>query len=502
MTPETIEPIVIYLLTFFMGVLGLVVFGSRRRVGQLKQSSVEIHQEERRVFDFLHGLGAAFSEGVPSGELNRLIVEGGAHILKADGGALYLADRSGQNLVPSFLAKGCPPLVLLPPNLAAGIREGTGGQAVDSFLRLQAIPVGNSLLGEACNWINPRLLSAPEKPQGKERGKEKPGMSVESDEQHQLPGVFVDQGLESVMLGPLHYRGKLLGVLALAKGRGSAPFSEAKKELFQAILEQSAFALFNQAIYLQAGEKHALDHDLQIAREIQKILLPSDPPELSGFEISGLNLPARTLSGDYFDYLPVDDDHLGIAIADVSGKGVPASLIMAMCRSAVRSQSPGHLSPAVVLRAVNRQLYPDMKEDMFISMAYVVVNRHTGEALLARAGHDAPLIYRAATHEVERLNPKGMAVGIDSGGVFDRFCTDFPFRFAQGDLLLLYTDGLTEALDAEGNEFGVERLTGELLESAHDGAVETLHRLARSVQAFSEGQPQHDDITLIGLQKI
>jgi sigma-B regulation protein RsbU (phosphoserine phosphatase) len=155
-----------------------------------------------------------------------------------------------------------------------------------------------------------------------------------------------------------------------------------------------------------------------------------------------------------------------------------------------------------VLRAVNRQLYPDMKEDMFISMAYVVVNRHTGEALLARAGHDAPLIYRAATHEVERLNPKGMAVGIDSGGVFDRFCTDFPFRFAQGDLLLLYTDGLTEALDAEGNEFGVERLTGELLESAHDGAVETLHRLARSVQAFSEGQPQHDDITLIGLQKI
>jgi len=102
---------------------------------------------------------------------------------------------------------------------------------------------------------------------------------------------------------------------------------------------------------------------------------------------------------------------------------------------------------------------------------------------------------------VERLNPKGMAVGIDSGEVFDRFCSDFSFSFGQGDLLLLYTDGLTEALDAEGNEFGVERLSAELLESAHDGAVETLHRLARSVQSFSEGQPQHDDITLIGLHK-
>jgi len=486
---QTIETLVIALMTLVMGVLGFIVFGSTRRVGQLRKSSAEIHQEEKRVFDFLHGLGAAFAEGVPSTELNRLIVEGGTHILKADGGALYLIDRTGNHLLPSFLTKGCPPLVVLPESLAAKAEEGGSDQAIESFLRLQAVPRGNDLLGTACDWKEPRLLTA------HHDGKE-------VTEEDALSAPFSTQGLESVMLGPLHYRGKLLGVLAIAKGKGSTPFRHAKKELFQAILEQSAFALFNQAIYLEAGEKHAMDHDLQIAREIQKILLPSDAPEIPGFQISGLNLPARTLSGDYFDYLPVDDDHLGIAIADVSGKGVPASLIMAMCRSAVRSQSRGHISPATVLRAVNRQLYPDMKEDMFISMAYVVVNRHSGEALLARAGHDAPLLFRAETLEVERLNPKGMAVGIDSGGVFDRFCTDFPFRFGQGDLLLLYTDGLTEALDAAGNEFGVERLTGELLESARDGAVETLHRLAHSVQTFSEGKPQHDDITLIGLQKL
>ncbi len=486
---QTIETLVIALMALVMGVLGFIVFGSNRRVGQLRKSSAEIHQEEKRVFDFLHGLGAAFAEGVPSTELNRLIVEGGTHILKADGGALYLIDRTGNNLIPSFLTKGCPPLVVLPESLTANLGEGVSNQAIESFLRLQAVPRGTALLGAACNWKEPRLLVAPH------HGKE-------LTEETALSALFAAQGLESVMLGPLHYRGKLLGVLAIANGRGSIPFRHAKKELFQAILEQSAFALFNQAIYLEAGEKHAMDHDLQIAREIQKILLPSDAPEIPGYQISGLNLPARTLSGDYFDYLPVDDDHLGIAIADVSGKGVPASLIMAMCRSAVRSQSRGHISPATVLRAVNRQLYPDMKEDMFISMAYVVLNRHSGEALLARAGHDAPLLYRAETREVERLNPKGMAVGIDSGGVFDRFCTDFPFRFGQGDLLLLYTDGLTEALDATGNEFGVERLTGELLESARDGAVETLHRLAHSVQAFSEGNPQHDDITLIGLQKL
>ena len=484
---QKIEPSVILLLAIVLVVLGLIVYRSRRRVGQLKRSSAEIHQEEKRVFDFLHGLGAAFSEGVPSGELHRLIVEGAANILKADGGALYLTDRSGEGLLPSFLSRGSPPLIVLPEKLSLMEEGETKAHAIESFLRLQTVPRKCGLLGEACDWKEPRLLSAHRQREGGEHG--------------ELNAELIAQGLGSVILGPLHYRQKLLGVLAIVKGRGSIPFLGIKKELFQAILEQSAFALFNQAIYLEAGEKHAMDHDLQIAREIQKILLPSDSPDLPGFEISGLNLPARTLSGDYFDYLPVDDDHLGIAIADVSGKGVPASLIMAMCRSAVRSQSRGHLSPATVLSAVNRQLYPDMKEDMFISMAYVVINRHTGRALLARAGHDAPLFYRATKYQVERLNPKGMAVGIDSGSVFDRFCTDFPFCFEKGDLLLLYTDGLTEALDAGGNEFGVERLTGELLESARDGAVETLHRLARSVRAFSEGQPQHDDITLIGLQK-
>ena len=479
---QSIEPVVIVALLAATGVLGLIVFGSRRRVGELKRTTAEIHQEERSVFDFLHGLGAAFSEGVPAGELHRLLVEGAQLILKADGGALYLADRSGQQLLPSFLSKGCPPLVSLPAHLCGEVADGenTHSQAIESFVRLQSVRVGMGLLGEACAWKEPRFL--------RRRG--------------DIPEDLISQGLGSVVMGPLVYRHKLLGVLALARKPGSDPFSDTKIELFKAIVEQAAFALFNQAIHLAAGEKHALDHDIQIAGEIQKILLPSDAPDVEGFEISGLNLPARTLSGDYFDYLAVDEDHVGIVIADVSGKGVPAALIMAMCRSALRSQAPGKLSPAEVLRGVNRQLYPDMKEDMFISMAYVILNRCTGNALLARAGHDAPLLFRRESTTLECLNPKGMAVGIDSGGVFDRFCTDFPFRLEGGDLLLLYTDGLTEALNASGDEFGVQRLSDELLANAGDGAAAMLHRLSRSVIAFAGNESQHDDITLIALRKL
>ena len=473
MNLQFIEAVLIAVMLVGIVVLGIVVFGSRRRVGQLKRNSAEIHLEERRVFDFLHGLGAAFSEGVPAGELHRLIVEGAQHILKADGGALYLADKNGENLLPAFLSKGCAPLVVLP----SAVRGNP--QATESFLRLHSVPVGRGLVGESAHWTEPHFL--------RRKG--------------DLPEELVAQGLGSLVIGPLHYRKRLLGVLALTRATDRDAFSDSKLELFQAIAEQSAFALFNQAIHLAAGEKHALDRDLAIAREIQKILLPSDAPDLRGFELNGLNLPARTLSGDYFDFLPVDDDHIGIAIADVSGKGVPASLIMAMCRGALRSQSRGELSPAAVLRGVNRLLYPDMKQDMFISMAYVVLDRRTGSAVLARAGHDAPLLYRAATDEAEILSPKGMAVGIDSGGVFDRVCTNHPFALEAGDLLLLYTDGLTEALDAGGEEYGVERLRQELGRAAPSGASETLRHLASSVRNFAGEQPQHDDITLIALRK-
>ena len=474
MSLQFIEAALIAAMLVGIVVLGIVLFGSRRRVGQLKRSSAEIHQEERRVFDFLHGLGAAFSEGVPAGELHRLIVEGAQHILKADGGALYLADKHGTNLLPAFLSKGCPPLDVLPGNVLGN------PQSIESYLRLHSIEVGKGLVGESAHWSGPHFL--------RRRG--------------DLPEELVSQGLGSLVIGPLHYRKRLLGVLALTRSVERDPFSDTKLELFQAIAEQSAFALFNQAIHLAAGEKHAMDRDLAIAREIQKILLPSDAPDLKGFELSGLNLPARTLSGDYFDFLTVDDDHLGIAIADVSGKGVPASLIMAMCRGALRSQSRGELSPSAVLRGVNRQLYPDMKQDMFISMAYVVLDRRSGEAVLARAGHDAPLLYRAVTGNAETMSPKGMAVGIDSGGVFDRICADYPFMLDPGDLLLLYTDGLTEALDTGGTEYGVERLRQELCRMAPEGAAEILRHLSESVQKFTGDQPQHDDITLIALRKL
>jgi sigma-B regulation protein RsbU (phosphoserine phosphatase) len=291
-------------------------------------------------------------------------------------------------------------------------------------------------------------------------------------------------------------------VLAVVNGPMSSTFGPDDLAVFKAIAEQSAFALYSEAVYLEAGEKRRLDSDLQTARDIQSILLPAESPRIAGYEVSGLNIPARQVSGDYFDYLQIDEHRWGIVIADVSGKGIPAALITGMCRSLVRSAAQTSTSPAEVLRAVNRRLYPDIKQDMFVSMLYLVVDTRNSDVTVARAGHDPPLLYRAAGREIIPLRTPGMAVGIDSGEVFDRVTDEQTVTLAPGDGILLYTDGATEALDAHGSEFGLARLTQAVQVNAPKGAAATVANIASELREFAGSSAQYDDITLISIRKL
>ncbi|MEO8205420.1 MAG: GAF domain-containing SpoIIE family protein phosphatase [Chthoniobacterales bacterium] len=467
----------------FVGTLcALIIILNRftRRISELEHARTEIQVEEDRVFEFLHGLGEAFSEGVRSSTLHRLIVEGAVRILDAHGGALYLTDRADATLVPAFITKGCPPLVEVPEHILT--QAASVPLALESHLRLRTVSRGEGILGEAWQKQEARMVDR----------------SVDSTN----PLLERSNQADAMLVAPLVYRRKTMGMLVVANGAMSTAFSKKDFEVFKKIAEQSAFALYNEIVYVEANEKRRMDNDLRIAREIQSILLPAGSPKMEGYQISGVNIPASQVSGDYYDYLRVDDKKMGIAIADVSGKGVPASLIMAMCRSVLRSKASGNISAAQVLHQVNRLLYPDIKEDMFISMAYLIVDADSGRITLSRAGHDAPLLYRAASGQVEVVKPPGMALGIDSGDVFDRVCADFVFTMEPGDLLLLYTDGASEALDENGLEFGLPRLTQGLQASAPLGAPVVIRRLSEDLKNFSGNYPQHDDITLIAIQKL
>ena len=460
---------------------GITAYLQTRRIRRLERSHEEIQVEETLVFDFLHGLGEAFRETIRPQELHRLIVEGAVRILDAHGGALYVTDRTGGKLTPAFISKDCPPLVDVPSNILQ--QAAANPIALETFLRLRTVAPREGVIGRV--WQASQAICLNE--------------FSEAPELAQLRGSAF--GSVSVMATALRYGDQDLGVLALANGPMGAPFSQADLVVFKSIAEQSAFALYNAIIYSMANEKKRLDHDLEIARDIQRILLPSEAPAIDGFQISGINVPARQVSGDYFDYIQVDQDRLGVAIADVSGKGVPASLIMAICRSVLRAEAARNPSPADVLRNVNRQLYPDIKEDMFISMAYLILGHQQDGVTLARAGHDAPLWYKRQSQTVIPVKSPGMVVGIDSGSVFDRLTVDFAVPLERNDCLVLYTDGVTETLNSEGDEFGVDRMMQSVRASANDSAQAIVKRIIEDVREFTGSVPQNDDMTLIAIRK-
>jgi sigma-B regulation protein RsbU (phosphoserine phosphatase) len=460
---------------------GVTAYLQTRRIRQLERSHEEIQVEETLVFDFLHGLGEAFRETIRPQELHRLIVEGAVRILDAHGGALYVTDRIGGKLTPAFISKGCPPLVDVPQDVLQ--QAAANPIALESFLRLRTVAPREGVIGTV--WQTGQAVCLNE--------------FSEAPELARLRGSAF--GSVSVIATALRYGDQDLGVLALANGPMGAPFSQADFVVFKSIAEQSAFALYNAIIYSMANEKKRLDHDLEIARDIQRILLPSEAPAIDGFQISGINVPARQVSGDYFDYIQVDQERLGVAIADVSGKGVPASLIMAICRSVLRAEAAGNASPADVLRKVNRQLYPDIKEDMFISMAYLILDHQQDGVTLARAGHDAPLLYKRQSQTVTSVKSPGMVVGIDSGSVFDRLTVDFAVPLERSDCLVLYTDGVTETLNSDGDEFGIDRMMECVRASANDGAQAIVKRIIENVREFTGSIPQNDDITLIAIRK-
>ena len=460
---------------------GITAYLQSRRIRRLERSHEEIQVEETLVFDFLHGLGEAFRGTIRPHELHRLIVEGAVRILDAHGGALYVTDRTGSKLTPAFISKGCPPLIDVPQHILQ--QAAANPVALESFLRLHAVGANEGLIGRV--WQTGQAVCLNE--------------FSEAPELAKLRGSAF--GSVSLLGTALQYGDQNLGVLAVANGPKGAPFSQADFVVFKSIAEQSAFALYNAIIYSMANEKKRLDHDLEIARDIQRILLPSEAPAINGFQISGINVPARQVSGDYFDYIHVDQERLGVAIADVSGKGVPASLIMAICRSVLRAEAARNPSPADVLRKVNRQLYPDIKEDMFISMAYLVLDHQHDVVTLARAGHDAPLWYQRHSHTVTPVKSPGMVVGIDSGSVFDRLTVDFSVPLERNDCLVLYTDGVTETLNSEGDEYGVDRMMQSVLASANDDAQAIVKRILEDVREFTGSVPQNDDITVLAIRK-
>jgi sigma-B regulation protein RsbU (phosphoserine phosphatase) len=460
---------------------GAVISERRRQDLRLRYQAMQ--HEKKILFDFLHDLGEAFTEEIDRDQLLKIILQAARRVTEAKGAALYLWEGGKKKLQLQQVIGFFPPPQEVPEALAQKI--ATHPEVLEDFLKQELIPAeSNTLLSQVIRSGQPVWLQSvpPQDPR--------------------FPRVHEPTlQVQTYLALPLIYRDEKMGVLALTNREGPGGFTESDFEIVKSIADQAAFSLHSAHIYAQLAEKRKLDHDLEVAEEIQRILLPRQAPELPEYQFAAVNIPAQRVSGDYYDFIQVDTYLWGLAIADVSGKGVPASIIMAMCRSVLRSKAPGQASPAQVLREVNRQLFPDIREDMFITMIYAVLNTQTGELRLARAGHETPLLCRDQFATVEPIAATGLALGIDPGDIFDQVVQDAIVPLGPLDTVVLYTDGVNEATDRAGREFGREKLIATLKAAGPLGVDSLVKEVVEQVRRFSSGHAQNDDITIAVLQK-
>jgi len=463
------------------GALILALANQRRRAKRLKQVLQALSGEEERMFHFLHDLGISIGKEPTDGALSRTIVEGIVDVVGATGGVIYYPTSDLKFLVPAYVSEKCPPLIGLSKKILDDAKQDE--RVIVSHLNLDRTKMGEGLLGRAYGSAE--------------------AIHIEDLCEYGVLGMYVRQEVPnvSVMISPLRYAGQEIGVLAVAKLKSDGDFSVNDFAVFRSVAEQSAFAIGNARIHREASAKRAIEGELHNAREVQRVLLPQEDPKVKGFRVHGINLAARIISGDYYDYIELKDGKLGVVVADVSGKGVAAGLLMAMCRSLLRAVALSDDSPSKVLAAVNRYLFPDIREDMFISLNYGILDPETSRMVFTRAGHDPALVFRKATGLVESLRPKGLALGIDQGDVFERVTEDCVIEMESGDCVLFFTDGVKEAMNANEEEFGMERLSKVFGDSAALGAEIVVKRVQEAVEKYSGEGAQMDDVTIVAIEK-
>ena len=299
---------------------------------------------------------------------------------------------------------------------------------------------------------------------------------------------------------PLRSGGEPLGLVALGGRPGGRPYTEADLALGAGLVAQSVVAFENAWHLRDILEKKQIERELALAASIQQNLFPAELPTLSGCEVAAVNRPARQVGGDYYDALTIDapgpDGRWLFCVADVSGKGIGASLLMSNIQATLRALLGREASLAELARCISELLFTNTPGNKYVTAVLLSIDASTGACRYVNGGHTEGLVLRAGG-DLERLPATGIALGMFPGVTYE----ERHFALGSGDLIALYSDGVTEAVNAADEEFGVERLVNILRASAAEPAPRLVETILCAVDAFAGPAPQHDDITLLLLKR-
>jgi serine phosphatase RsbU (regulator of sigma subunit) len=249
-------------------------------------------------------------------------------------------------------------------------------------------------------------------------------------------------------------------------------------------------------------QQEKAEYELSLAREVQRQLLPAEAPQISGYDSAAFYQGAKAVSGDYFDIIPLGNGLWGFIVADVSGKGIPGSMVMAVTRTIVRLVANKHLQHAAeTLKETNRLIAKQIKRGMFVTAFYAILDENTGVVTYASAGHNPMIVYRAATRSYELATAKGIAIGFNEGPIFDKTVQEAQLTLGVGDAMLLYTDGFPEAMNDQSEEFGDERFYACAAQHGHHESRVLIQHLTAEIARHRGAAEQSDDLTIIAVRR-
>jgi serine phosphatase RsbU (regulator of sigma subunit) len=303
---------------------------------------------------------------------------------------------------------------------------------------------------------------------------------------------------ETILAGFLRTARGHHGTIVLGRARGAAAFSAADRQLLASVAGQAAVAIERAALQRQVIERRALDEELAIGRRIQLSLMPRRFPRIDGWEVASGYEPAREVGGDFYDVFRIRDrgDCLGLVVADVTGKGIPAAILMADCKGLIHAAADLYGDPAETLGRVNRILIDERASGLFVTVAHGILDSATGRLVLSRAGHDPVHILRA-DGRLEVLEPPGRLIGM----VADIEAVSVELSLEPGDAFVGHTDGITEARSADGSFYGEDRFRALLGRLAGTPAAGMVEAVVADVEAFRGGAEPSDDLTLLVVRR-
>lgn len=309
-------------------------------------------------------------------------------------------------------------------------------------------------------------------------------------------GELEDFSIHSLLSVPLRLKGQMIGLLTVFNKKIAGGFSDDDQRLLSIISAQSAQVIENTRLHEEEKTFLMMQEQMRLARDIQMRLLPESPPEIEGYEIAGTSVPAQEVGGDYYDFIPFGTDRLAICLGDVSGKGIPAAMLMSNLQATLRSQTISNVSPKECMNRSNTLIFHSTDFQKFATVFYGILDFKKNELIYTNGGHDDPMLF-TKDNKHQRLSVGGTVLGF----VEEFAYTEDKISLNPGDFFIIYSDGITEAMNLQEEEFGEERLIKAVQDSQDSPPKDLINKILNVVSTHVGKAPQMDDMTLVVVKR-